>query len=228
MSARDGATRPPYPTYLREPFTGDLPSQFGPEIGPPDFLPSGMNPSYGIYAGAYGRQVTGLDGVDMQNADHGIKDYANELDTLAVADDVQGNGLFDPPGSHGNVHPDYGIFADHESLPGYVAREKFYTASEVIDATTGGRTMFVPGGAVSIDDAQRKAYAETLLWDLPPGVNPWQPETVPNQSTVIPRNAEWGIGAVGGGMSHNEKFVIAAAAGLALGLGAAFLWPKKR
>lgn len=125
---------------------------------------------------------------DRHNAE-GIEDYPNELAILAEADDVVGNGVFDPHGSHGNVHPDQGIFQDHQSIPGYMERDKFYTPSEVVDVTTGKPVMYVPGGAVAIDYAQKQAFENRLLWSLPPGVNPWRPNPVSTESTVTPRGA---------------------------------------
>lgn len=168
----------------------------------------------------------------MNSADEGIKDYPNELDALQVADDVNGNGMFDPPGSHGNVHPDYGIFADHESLPGYVARDKFYTPSEVVDATTGNQIMYVPSGAVSIDHAQRKAFQDTLLWELPPGVNPYATHDVPDMSIVTPWEATLPVGQVDEEpakepASNLQMFLVAGVAGLSIGLVAALMAKKK-
>lgn len=170
----------------------------------------------------------------MDSADEGIKDYPNELDVLQVADDVVGNGMFDPPGSHGNVHADYGVFSDHESLPGYVARDKFYAPSEVIDATTGQQVMYVPSGAVAIDDAQRKAFEDRLLWELPPGVNPYAPIRVRRTSTVTPTQGAWPIGQVDSDAEPSEKgsplnmFLIAGVAGLSIGLLAALVTGKGR
>lgn len=156
------------------------------------------------------------------SADEGIKDYANELDVLQVADDVQGNGMFDPEGSHGNIHPDFGIFADHESLPGYVARDKFYTPSEVMDATNGRQVMYVPAGAVYIDPAQKEAFQETLLWELPPSISPYSPQMIDDQSTWIPKEAEWPVGAVEeeapSSSGTGKMFAIAVFAGLSVGL----------
>jgi hypothetical protein len=166
----------------------------------------------------------------MDSAD-GIKDYANELDLLQLSDDVDGNGLFDPPGSAGNVHPDYGVFADHVSIPGYIQRDHFYAPSEVIDATTGRPVMYVPAGAVAIDQAQKQAFNNRLLWELPPGVNPWQPIDVDAQSMVTPKGEAWPIGQDAEPVKEPAPamnlFVVAAIAGVALGIFGAVVWPKK-
>jgi hypothetical protein len=160
----------------------------------------------------------------------GIQDYANELDVLAEADDVQGNGLFDPPGSHGNIHPDEGIFADNMSLPGYVARDRFYTPSEVRDVWTGEPVVYVPGGAVAIDQAQEQAFRDRLLWELPPGVNPWEPNPVQAQSTVRPRGAGWPVGQTPSTQQATplKYFAMAAIGGLSIGMLASLVMPAKR
>ncbi len=237
MSSRFNGLRPPYPVYSRTPYTGDLPPPSA--LGPPDTRPSSTiphplratNPAYSVYAGAHGRHLAGLNGVQMHSADEGIKDYPNELDVLQIADDVVGNGMFDPPGSHGNVHPDYGVFADHESLPGYIARDQFYTPSEVIDATTGSPVMYVPSGAVSIDHAQQQAFKDRLLWQLPPGVNPYATRDVFQMSTVTPHEAAWPVGQAEEPPEEKASplnmFLIAGIAGLSIGLVAALVWKKK-
>jgi hypothetical protein len=211
---------PNYPSYPRQPAGGNLPP---PPIGAPGLRPRESSPSYSRYAGTRGRALAG---VNTMNAEP-IKDYANELDLLQVADDVTGNGMFDPPGTQGNVHPDYGIFADHQSLPGYIDREMFYSASEVRDATTGQPVMYVPGGAVAIDEAQRQAFDDRLLWELPPGVNPWEPNPVNGRWTVTPQEAGWAVGsAEGESASPLKLFAIAAAAGLSIGMFAALVAQK--
>jgi len=225
MSARKASLRPPYPVFRNERFTGCLPP---PPIQVYELRPSERNPAYTQYAGAHGRH---LSGIDMMNAEP-IQDYANELDVLQVADDVQGNGVFDPAGSHGNIHPDEGIFQDHESIPGYLARDRFYTPSEVRDATTDKPVMFVPGGAVAIDDAQEQAFQNRLLWQLPPGVNPWPAVEAPSQSTVTPSEASWPVRGVGqeakdAAASTTKMFLVSAAAGLSVGMLLALVVPTK-
>jgi len=235
MAARAHGLRPPYPGYRNQPFTGDLPP---PPINEADVRPAGMNPAYTQYAGAHGRMLAGVGEYISERTPHmnmtsaeAIQDYPNELNILQQADDVVGNGVFDPPGSHGNVHADDGIFQDHMSLPGYVARDKFYTPSEVRDASTDQPVMYVPGGAVAIDRAQRQAFQDTLLWQLPPGVNPWEPPSAPSQSIVQPRDAAWPVGQTESGDTAaaraTKTFVMVAAAGLSIGMLAALVMPTK-
>jgi hypothetical protein len=238
MANRVTALAPNYPVYDPTPiFGGRLPTID--EIGPPDTRPTALiNPSYSVYQGAWGRNLAGLGANEMQDvptADEGIRDYPNELNVLAAADDIQGNGIFDPEGSHGNVHPDTGIFADHESLPGYIVRDQFYQPSQVIDGTTGEPVMFVPSGAVAIDAAQRAAIEQRRnLWELPPEYNP-NPVTGPGfESTVIPPGYAYpvsGIGQENGAApapaTTGQKMIGLAIVGAAVGLFAATVMRKK-
>lgn len=225
MASRFSRLRPPYPRYRDERFYGSLPC--APINAAPDLRPSDFNPAYSVYAGSWGRNLAGLGSMDWNIDDvnaEGIKDYPNELDTLMAADDVVGNGVFDPNGSHGNIHPDQGVFQDHQSLPGYIDRDMFYAPSEVTDATTGRQVMYVPGGAVAIDQAQRRAFDERLLWELPPGVSPWEPSPAPFQNTMnIPLDAGWPVSGLGQdepktGLGEKGIYIAAGIVGLAVGI----------
>lgn len=198
MSNRIVGTRPPYPDYASTPlFGGDLPTID--QGGPPDLRFSSMNPAYSVYAGTWGRQLAGLGQEQMNtqtsSADEGIADYPNELLMLAEADDISGNGVFDPHGSPGNLHPDEGIFADKASMPGYLMRERFYAPSEVIDATTGEQVMYVPGGAVPIDQSQVDTFrARQLMMELQPGISPETFGAPAGADTWIPQEDAWALG----------------------------------
>jgi len=64
-------------------------------------------------------------------------------------DDVVGSGVFDPRGTS-TVHDDMGVFADHPSMPGVIARNPPFTLNyEVADVVNGGPTVEVPGGGMS-------------------------------------------------------------------------------
>jgi hypothetical protein len=154
----------------------------------------------------------------------GIETYPNELNTLAVADDVNGNGVFDPNNSHGNIHPDEGVFADHQSIPGYMKRDHFYNPSEVFDIPGGGDVMYVPGGAVSFQQGQPETLRkQRLLWELPPSVNPFEPDPIPQDSTV---NAPTATRPVSGFFEKKANVAVAVAAGV--GIGAAILMWRAR
>lgn len=224
-----------YPSYPTQPYDG---SPFPYDQGPPDALPSGESPFHDIYDGTRGRSLGALgheskpyhkaptaDGPDY-------KDYPNELDTLADADDVQGNGIFDASNTHGNIHPDAGVFADRENLPGYLAREKFFQPSEVIDVTTGQPIMYVPGNAFMMDPRTDHTLAEVALY-VPglPGSGGHQP---PMQRIDEPNDGEWAIGADDSTTPapspdyqpapKANMFLVAAIAGLAIGAVAGIMW----
>lgn len=234
MSARRGGLTPPYPVYE----SGNIVPDSAPApwpTGPADFRPSALNPYYSQYQGARGRVIAGLGSDDQPGVQHmevsadgpEVQTYDNELQRLTEEDDVQGNGVFDPDGTQPNIHSDYGSLATRFSQPGYLAREQFYTPSEVSDLTTGLPVMYVPGGAVPVDDIQVQAFRRTLGWQIPPGVSPMLYPPEPAVSTVVPMEQEFqlrrrpaspalpryapvaGLGAVDGdGMSPTTKGII--------------------
>ena len=163
------------------------------------------------------------------SADEGIADYPNELNRLSDLDDVQGNGMFDPFPSHGNIHPDFGVFADHQDIPGYIARDKFYEPSEVIDGTTGRPVMYVPSGAVSLDPGQKEAFHQRMLWEVPPSLSPVVESGVPYEGEVIPTEYSQPIGAMETGDSAKSMnmLLMFGIAGVSVGILAATLWPRK-
>jgi len=167
---------------------------------------------------------------DAKNAE-GIETYPNELDTLAAADDVNGNGVFDPNDTHGNIHPEDGVFQDHQSLPGYVARDHFYELSEVRDLTyPNGRVVYVPGGAVSFQQGQQRTLTENaLFWKLPPGVSPIPPQSPPDESIVDAPTATWPVGQAEEALPPEQDYkpyYIAAGVG-AVALAAWLVFKKK-
>jgi len=231
MANRYAQESPPYPSYEAEPvFGGKLPSNL---LWPPDTRPSQLNPAYTQYIGTRGRHFAGLGELESElgptpSADPHIKDYPNELDLLNAADDVQGNGVFDPHGTHGNVHADYGVFADHVNMPGFIVRDEFWRPSEVIDATArDAHIMYVPSGAVAVDEATRRALRERSFWDIPPGVAPKAPaQPASVQTANRPPNVAWPVheGVQGDeeeGISTKKLLVGMAVAGVAVGILAA-------
>jgi hypothetical protein len=218
---------PPYPRV-------DAPRQkYTPHpFGPPDLRPSGLGPGYSFYQGAHGRNLAGVS--SMKSADQ-IETYPNELQLLAELDDVQNNGVFDANLTHGNIHPEYGVFNDHQSLPGYVARDVFYSASEVTDLTTGKPVNYVPGGAVSFQQGQEENFNKNLaMYLIPKGIRAdFRPEEVDEQSTVVPEEYEMGIpraiGSLGEvGTGDALKYGVAIVLGAALGYAASRMLKTKR
>ena len=244
------------------PLTGDPSAGGGADSLPADMWPGQHNPRYGVYAATRGRHVAGLGQVVQSNASsadgsgvhyatlrdagarQGMKDYPSELDRLAKLEDVEGNGVFDPVGSHGNLHPNDGIFQDHANLPGYLARERFFAPSEVLDITTGRPVVYVPGTSFTLDPRTPENLAELQLYT--PGWPTTGGERVGSQTTVDPSGDPWerpepvmGLGRYrrrGAGQAADEKkeaapaanmFVMAAVGGLAIGLFAALAFPKR-
>lgn len=91
----------------------------------------------------------------------------NELAVMAEMDDVQGDGIFDPPGAQKNIHPGAGVFAVNYNLPGYHARERPFSFSEERDVTTGRPIRVVPSGAVANDSSAQIAFIEQGLYPRP-------------------------------------------------------------
>jgi hypothetical protein len=119
-------------------------------------------------------------------------DDSSYLRTLEKDDDVEGNGIFDGARRRPINYPDAGIFASSYGIPGYIARGRSFAESEVIDATTGAPVVYVPGGAVSIDDTAKIAYMEgrAMVFDRETGMSRPQPlRTVPIDSVAMDTKA---------------------------------------
>lgn len=208
--------RPQYPAFHERGFK-PIPAPFG----PPDVWPSGNNPGYDAYASVYSRNLAGI---ETMNADE-VENYPNELNLLAEADDVDGNGVFDPNLTHGNVHPDEGVFAAHYSLPGYVERDHFYSPSEVTSLPRGGNLVYVPGGAVAFQQGQPETLRKNqLLWELPPSVSPFAYDPLQQDSTVNAPTPTYSVGETETGSKNH--LLLAGVVGVAAGL--YFLMRKSR
>lgn len=156
-----------YPVPPYQIMCGKVPSMW--EMGPPDTRPtSSTAPRFqGKLHSMYGRNLAGLGSVQVADAKAEPAYTFNELQYYAEMDDIQGSGIFDPPGSIPNIHPDAGVFATRYSLPGYDARERPFGFSEVRDVTTGRPVRVVPAGAVATDSAAQIAFLEKGLYDAP-------------------------------------------------------------
>jgi hypothetical protein len=234
------------PWHVTQPIMG---GQYLPETeGADDFLPSAHNLHYDVYASAHGRR---LGDVDIPSNGHGpaptaepgaayqtlrqerermsnisSKDYPGELDSLQRLDDVQGNGIFDPEGTHGNIHPDTGIFADREGIPGYLAREKFYKPSEIIDVNTGKPVVFVPGGAVAVGPQTDSTLQLLNLYE--PGLPSTGGRNVGYESTVEPYQGAYALGQDEEEAAPKENMLLwGILGGLAIGAVAGLLLSKK-
>lgn len=217
---------PTYPLFPSQPNAGNLPPlRSMPAV---DVFPSSSTAPYyqNKINRAYGRNLAGTD-VEVQ--DEGVQPATaqNELEYYAAMDDVQGDGIFDPPGSHPNIHPDAGVFAARFSLPGYHAREKPYSLTEVLDVTTGRPIRAVPDGAVSMDSAAQIAFLERGLYE--PQHSLWSVANlgpIPARSIANVVQNPQPIGALPDASGKN--LLIAAVAGVAIGALAGLFARKKR
>jgi len=223
---------PIYPDYDNQPWSGELPRMT--QVGPSDLrYSSGTAPFYQTAIDrAHGRHLAGSD-VDVQDEAADQAYAANELAVYAEADDIQGNGVFDPPGTRPNINADAGILAARFDLPGYLARERMWEPSEVVDVTTGRPVVYVPSGAVSMDSAAQIAYLEGGVYAPPrPVMRAGQGSPMAMQSIVNVRQNPQAIGADDApapGLSSNWKVIgLIGLAGLAAGAAYASLRSSKR
>lgn len=224
-----------YPHYAPQPFTGNLFT--GREGGPPDArITSGTAPYYqGKIDARFGRALAGDDNVS-QSPDNAWA--VNELEQLRELDDVQGDGIFDPPGTHPNIYPDAGVLAARYSLPGYHVREVPFMHSEVRDATTGRPIIPVPNGAVSLDtpaklaQIERNQYApaQPIVWSNRAGQV--SPESIVN--VAVNQEPVKGIGRWSGfgdesapPVTANDGKLLMSVLGLGLGAGVLYALLKK-
>lgn len=219
---------PRYPTYPSQPYTGDVPTMVA--VGPPDAaFSSGTAPYWAAKIDRlYGRHLAGADDVKVQD-EQSIPAWAtNELNYLAEMDDVQGNGVFDPPGTHSNIHPDAGIFSARFDIPGYLARERLYAESEVVDSTTGRPVVYVNSGAVAMDSAAQIAFIENNAYRQPePLMSPLREGRMRARETWNVRQNPVPIGAIGDQAASAAK-ALAVAGVIGLAIGAAYAAMKKR
>jgi hypothetical protein len=221
---------PHYPHHFPQPNSGT----YGPP-GSPDLRPSTAPAP--VFQAAFqqqnGRRLAGIGVVQDEGSEPAWA--ANELQYLAEMDDVQGNGVFDPPGAKPNIHPDAGVFAARYSIPGYEARERPFSMSEVRDVTTGRPIRAVPSGAVAMDSAAQIAFIERGMFQPPqPIINDVTAQDTPSVSTAwVYQNAEPigqdnGNGNGNGNNNLAKVLGITLGAGLALGAGWALFQRKKR
>lgn len=138
MHAIPPPTRQPYTGRLRDkdPISSKLP------------LIGQMNPTIETrWRLSQGRAVAGFGSVPESYQEERRDDYVEQIEG---EDDVLGSGIFDRGGREGTVHPQLGVFSDHPSLPGYIAREvQFAVSKDVTDLTAGADVVVVPGGGMA-------------------------------------------------------------------------------
>jgi hypothetical protein len=212
---------PNYPVYPMQPSSGELPSMFSSVNRASDLRYTGSTaPHYRAMADrAHGRHLAGIGEVQDEKVNQGWA--VNELAVMAEMDDVQGNGIFDPPGTGPNLYPDAGIMAQRASIPGYWARERMFAPSEVVDITTGRPIIPVNAGAVSMDSAAQVAFIEKGMFTPPqPVVGASSARQTPLVSTVNVRQspeAIHGLGQEAEGLSRWQWLGIVGLVSLAAG-----------
>ena len=144
------ALRPPntvIPGYEQDPYPWSDVARFG-----------GPNPSYeNEHAAMYGHVLSGVEDVqasyDNPDADWDLDDTENIYE-LEEMDDTYGSGIFDPDRRPGTANTDMGVFASHDSLPGYLARETPFTVSEDVSSLPSGAPyVSVPAGGMAYIEA---------------------------------------------------------------------------
>lgn len=220
---------PVYPAYDSQPSRGSLPSMV--KMG----AASDLNPGGHSYAAPYFRNNLLMQNARQLGDAAVVQDEApepgyawNELKVLAEADDANGDGIFDPPGAHPNVYPDAGVLAARFGLPGYLARERMFEKSEVIDATTGRPTVHVNAGAVSMDSVAQIAFLERNKYGpMHPVVRAGGARGTPSQSIVNVRVNPQPVKGLGEAGSLGTVGWLAVLGAVGLAAGAAYaVWMK--
>lgn len=224
-----------YDSSATQPFTGRLPGLTA--VGPSNLrYTSSTSPHFQAHLQeSRGRQLAGLPGTRVAD-EQSVPAYAtNELELLSEDDDAQGSGIFDPFATEPNIYPDAGVLASRYSLPGYLARERMYEPSEIVDATTGRPVTYVNGGAVALDTAAQIAAIERGAYRYPePLLRASEAGSMPDEGTSLDMQAPMpipgtsaefafaGLGAEpagngGSGMGRTTQLALAVAGGLAVG-----------
>ena len=119
------------------------------------------------------------------------------LSELERDDDVNGSGIFDAAGTS-TVHRTMGVFEDHPSLPGYIARSPPFSVSEVT-SPSGASVVEVPGGGmIYVETGGRRSRlvpGREAVPKLPRPPNPVVP--IPAVSTVAAPRWEQPVAGLG-------------------------------
>lgn len=105
-------------------------------------------------------------------------DEFREAQDLERTDDVLGSGIFDPPGASATANIDTGVFASHNSLPGYLAREiPFVVMQDVTDLTSDASNVEIPGGGLNYVESRGELLGPACMGPTtrPPPIYPATP-----------------------------------------------------
>lgn len=219
---------------MRQRMTGKAPDYYG----APDWSPGSLNPLKDAFHINRGRALagdadvpTGLDtgmptGALNPNKLREQDVYPGELDLLAEVDDANGNGIFDAANAQPNIHPDAGVFAQNFSRPGYLARERQFYPSEVLDVNTGLPTIYTPANATYLDPRTPAVLRDRNLYE--PGWPSTGGQSTPAASTWIPDQAALAIGDIAPGEEKHGLAIMVGIAGVGLGIFAATVLMGKK
>ncbi len=112
--------------------------------------------------------LTGAVGYDPRYQGQEVYDLEGE-------DDTYGSGIFDPEGRAGTSNPNMGVFASHNSLPGYIARDVPFTVQDdVTDITDNAAVVSVPGGGMFYVEKKGRLGGAAIMGPTwrPPQIEP--------------------------------------------------------
>lgn len=128
-----------------------------------------MRRNYGRYLSGFGGEsLTGAVGYDPRYQGQEVYDLESEDDTF-------GSGIFDPKGRGGTSNPNLGVFATHNSLPGFIARDVPFTVqNDVTDITDGAAVVSVPGGGMFYVEKKGRLGGAAIMGPTwrPPQIEP--------------------------------------------------------
>lgn len=162
--------RTPARQLYYEPLYGDALAQQIPHLG-------GSNPAtVERMRKNYGRYLSGFSGESPDGAvGYDPRYQGQEVYDLEGEDDTFGSGIFDPEGRGGTSNPDLGVFASHDSLPGYIARDVPFTVqNDVTNITDNAAVVSVPGGGMFYVEKEGRLGGAAIMGPTwrPPQIEP--------------------------------------------------------
>lgn len=161
-------------TPAQQPYYGPM---YGDRMAQASMLEGGPNPdTVATMRKNYGRYLAGFGGESPSGAvGYDPRYQGQEIYDLEGQDDTYGSGIFDPAGRAGTSNPNMGVFASHDSLPGYIAREVPFTVSrDVTDITDNADVVIVPGGGMAYVEQRGKLTGPAIMGPTwrPPQIEP--------------------------------------------------------
>jgi hypothetical protein len=118
----------------------------------------------------HGRYLSGTGMGDPKGAGYDLTYRDTEVLALEAEDDTDGSGIFDQKGRLATANPDTGVFATHNSLPGYASREVPFTVSrDITDVTDNAAVIGIPSGGMVNVEKDGQMYGAPVLGPTPRG-----------------------------------------------------------